>query len=250
VLDACAADGACRAAYPDPHGDWARVRTAFAAGAVGARVAHPRTGDTEEVRISRGVFADGLRHLLYHSEGAAELPGVLHAAAGGDFAPFAERELRQRMSFDALLADGVFLTVTCGEDLRFVTEEDIVRETAGTFLGDYRLRRQLAACAEWPVDERLAEGYLEPVRAGVPVLLLSGALDPATPADGAERAARALPRALHLEVPNTAHGFAPGGCERRVLVEFLEAGSLAGLDSTCLVETRLPPFDTTGSAER
>ena len=250
VLAACAADRACRASHPDPHGDWARVRAAFEEGAVNVRATHPRTGERELVRVSRGVFADGLRHLLYHSAGAAELPGLLHAAALGDFTPFVRRELGQRMSFDALLADGVFLTVTCGEDLRFVTEEDVARETAGTLLGDYRIRRQLAACAEWPSSAAPSEDILAPVRADLPVLLLSGALDPATPAAGAERAARDLPQSRHVVVPNTAHGFAPGGCERRILVEFLRDASLDGLDASCVSGTRLLPFETAAPSER
>jgi pimeloyl-ACP methyl ester carboxylesterase len=154
------------------------------------------------------------------------------------------------MSFDALLADGVFLSVTCNEDLRFVTEDDVARETAGTFLGDYRVRRQLAACAEWPSSAAPGEEHLAPVRADLPVLLLSGALDPATPAEGAERAARDLPQSRHVVAPNTAHGFAPGGCERRVLLEFLENASLDELDASCVSDTRLPPFETAAPAQR
>ncbi|HUP24181.1 MAG TPA: alpha/beta hydrolase [Thermoanaerobaculia bacterium] len=249
ILDACVADRACRAAHPDPHDDWATVRAAFGGGTVEALVTHPRTGEQERVRLSRGVFADGLRHLLYQVAGAAELPALLRAAAGDDFSPFAERELAQRAGLDFLLADGVFLTVTCSEDLRFVTEADIERETADTFLADYRVRRQLAACAVWPPGDVIGEPLLEPVRADVPVLLLSGELDPATPPDGAERTARELPRSRHLVMPSSSHGFSPGGCERRLLVEFLETGSLEGLDLSCIERARLPRFET-GNARR
>ncbi len=78
----------------------------------------------------------------------------------------------------------MFMTVTCAEDLRFVTEEDIERETAGTFLGDYRVRRQLAACQIWGFGADVDESYPMPVKVGAPVLLLSGEFDTATPADG------------------------------------------------------------------
>jgi hypothetical protein len=44
------------------------------------------------------------------------------------------------------LSVGVFFTVTCSEDIAFVRDQDIERETRGVFLGDYRVPQQQAAC--------------------------------------------------------------------------------------------------------
>ncbi|MBA2302563.1 MAG: hypothetical protein H0W08_08000 [Acidobacteria bacterium] len=66
MIDACRGDQACAAAYPALADDWETVKRRFDGGPVEAEARHPRTGRRERVRISRGVFADGLRHLLYN----------------------------------------------------------------------------------------------------------------------------------------------------------------------------------------
>ncbi|HKH45019.1 MAG TPA: hypothetical protein VKM72_10190 [Thermoanaerobaculia bacterium] len=36
---------------------------------------------------------------------------------------------------------GLYLSVTCAEDVAFIREEEIPAAVAGTFLGDFRIRR-------------------------------------------------------------------------------------------------------------
>ncbi len=244
VIEACAAEAACNEAYPDLAGDWERSKEYFARGTVRATVEHPETKRREEVTIHRGVYADGVRHILYSIGASRQLPGMIHAAGRGDFDAFAQRELAQAMDFNAMLSSGMFMTVTCAEDLRFITEEDIERETSGTFLGDYRVRRQLAACQIWGWGTGVVETYSEPVRVETPVLLLSGEFDAATPAAGADSVARHLPNGTHIVFPNQSHGFRNPRCETRIIADFIKAASADDLDLACVAETRRPPFDT------
>jgi hypothetical protein len=44
----------------------------------------------------------------------------------------------------------LFFSITCNDDIAFLREADIVPATQGTFLGDYRVRQQQAACRDWP----------------------------------------------------------------------------------------------------
>jgi pimeloyl-ACP methyl ester carboxylesterase len=150
LIDGCGADASCRAAHPDLARAWEAAKQRFERGPVRARVRHPGSGRTEEVTISRGVFADGVRHMLYNLRRARDLADIIAAAARGDFAPFAEAELRQTIRFAGAIAHGFFLSATCAEDVRFIDEDDIRRESAGTFLGEYRVRQQQAACRIWP----------------------------------------------------------------------------------------------------
>lgn len=245
LLDACRAQPPCRAAYPNLADDWAAIARRFDEGPVDARVAHPQTGRRETVRITRGVYADGLRHMLYNLAAARDLPGQIHDAARGNFDAFAERELAQSIRYANVLAHGMFMSATCAEDVRFIAEEDIRRATAGTFLGDYRVRRQQAACRIWPRGEGVDDGFQRPVTLNVPVLVVSGALDVATPPQDGERVARHLPRARHVIFPNQGHDWSNPGCGSALIAQFI-ASPGADLDTTCVATTERPPFAVPG----
>ena len=112
-------------------------------------------------------------------------------------------------------------------------------ETAGTFLGDLRVRTQRAACAEWPRRET-PDGAGEPVVSDVPALLLSGAYDPATAPRWGTVAARTLSNSVHVTIPAAHTADAP--CVDRILGEFLDRAAVQGLDTSCVGEMRLAPF--------
>ena len=246
LLQACRLDRTCGAAYPDLESEWERSKRRFEAGPVEAEVEHSRTHRRERVRITRGVYADGVRHLLYDVRSAWQLPAVIHAAAAGDFGPFARRELAQSFMYADLLAGGMFLSSTCAEDVRFIDEDDIRRATDGTFLADYRVRRQQAACRIWPNGSGIDADFQQPLTIDVPVLILSGDTDVATPPADAERVARALPNVRHIVFPNQGHGFASPACAAGLIAAFIVAGSSESLDAACVDATRRPPFVPAG----
>lgn len=246
LLEACSADGACLRRYPTLRDDWEAVRRRFESGAVQVDVRDPRSGRTERLTITRGVFADGLRHMLYTMRTAWEAPEVIHRAAGGDFTAFVERELRQVVRFADVLSHGMFITATCAEDVRFIDEDDVRRATAGTFLGDYRVRRQQAACRLWPRGEGIDADFQKPVTLDVPVLILSGEFDVATPPSEAERVARQLPRARHVVFPNQGHDYSQPGCAARLIEDFFRSADPDGLDTACVSDTRRPAFGSAG----
>ena len=240
LVDACAAAPRCRAAYPALREDWERSTRRFDAGPVEATVRHPGTGREGRIRMSKGVYADGVRHMLYNLDNAQRLAERIHAAGQGNYDAFAQAELGQVIRFHRVLAHGFFIASTCAEDVQFIDEEDIRRATAGTFLGDYRVRRQQAACRIWPKGEGIDADFQQPVRSDLPVLLISGAADVATPAADADRVARTLPNARHVVFPNQGHSYANPACASRLIADFFEAGSVKGLETSCVAQTRTP----------
>jgi len=88
--------------------------------------------------------------------------------------------------------------------------------------------------------------------APVPVLVLSGGADPATPPRHGERVARALgAKARHVVVPAAGHGVMGLGCLRDAVFRFIDA---AGDDEALRVEAdcargipRPPAFVPVGS---
>ncbi len=70
--------------------------------------------------------------------------------------------------------------------------------------------------------------------ANVPTLLLSGELDPVTPPRYGEQVARYLPHSLHLVAPGQGHNVLGRGCIPKILAEFIDTASVAGLDTGCI----------------
>jgi len=102
---------------------------------------------------------------------------------------------------------------------------------AAKFLGRYLLDEYRQACARWPRSPIAADART-PVTARVPVLLLSGAFDPVTPPEFAERVARTLPLARHLVSPTGGHGTV-AGCARAAALHVLVKGTLNGMPDVC-----------------
>jgi pimeloyl-ACP methyl ester carboxylesterase len=240
VLASCEKEAACHRAFPSPRKELQQILDETGRAPVRATVRHPQTGKPVEIRLSRSTLADGLRWLLYSPGTAASIPLLLHEAARGNWTPLAEASVNARIGIGDALAFGLFFSVTCSEDVRFIDPATIPQRTAGSFLGDDRVRTQSAACAAWP-QWNPEPGHREPVRSNVPVLLISGERDPVTPPEFAERALRHLSNALHVVLPSGGH-YGNGFCPIQIEEEFLRRGSVQGLDTSCLAKIQPPPF--------
>jgi pimeloyl-ACP methyl ester carboxylesterase len=235
----CAADRACGDAYPRLAEEWDVLVRRLDGNPPQVAIRHPDTGAPARVRLNRSAFTEAVRALLYGVESGREVPWLVHRTYRGDYRTAAElaaavgRNTRQGLTF------GLMLSVICSEDVPRIRPEEIGPETAGTFGRDERVRTQMASCATWPTGE-VPAGYGEPVRADVPVLVLSGTLDPVTGARWGEETVRHLPNGRHVVVPG-AHGVR-GPCIDRMVHGFLAAGSARGLDTSCVDHVSLPPF--------
>lgn len=237
----CAADAACASAYPRLAEQLAQVLERLAAKPVVLRVPNPRTGATEEVQVTRDVFAGALPFLLADPRGASMIPLLIHSAHAGEFAPFAQVVAPMGAGYSDFLSLGMALTVLCSEDGAAIQEDAIRPETAGTFIGDVRVRNQLRACREWPRGE-IPAGYYAPLRSEHPVLMISGELDPIDGLDLAQGAAVHLPNARHVIIPRGSHQPQFPGCLNGLMQDFVEAGSARELDFSCVRELRRPAF--------
>jgi pimeloyl-ACP methyl ester carboxylesterase len=238
LLAECAADAACHAAFPNLAQELAEVMARFDRG-VQVRIPDASSGGTVEVAPGRGLIAEGLRFLSYDS-GARRLPLVVHQAYQGDLAQLVTLALDRWVQLDRILSIGENFSVTCAEDLPFIDDAAAARLTAGTLLGDYRIRQQQRVCTIWPRAPVPADLH-QPVRSEVPVLLFSGERDPVTPPEFGERVAKFLPNSLHVVVPHSGHGSA-GPCAEGIIDRFVETASVQGLDTSCVAKTQPPRF--------
>jgi pimeloyl-ACP methyl ester carboxylesterase len=174
--------------------------------------------------------------MLYSPVPASRVPLILHLASQGNYGPLARTAVQYRMNLVGSGSNGMYLSVTCAEDLPWIKPGEGERMAANTFLGDYRLRQQREACTLWPRTE-IERDYAQPVKSDKPVLILTGQWDPVTPPANGERAAKTLTNSLHVVVPSGAHGLdglEGMDCIDNLIVEFIERGTTKGLDTACV----------------
>ncbi len=225
----CAADARCRVAFPAPRRDLQRAVERLS---------------NDPSALPRDVFLERLRSLMYSPTGARRLPWIVSRAAAGDFQPFLTATTGRSAS---LIADGMFLSVTCSEGLALMPFERASAAARATLFGDYRLRRQRAACENWPKG-KVASDFLSPARSSTPVLMISGYLDPVTPPDWAEALRPGLPNSRHLVLRHSGHIFdglsGVDTCLDPLILKFLRSPRPAQLDARCVGDMGPPPFKT------
>jgi pimeloyl-ACP methyl ester carboxylesterase len=241
LFEDCAADDECRKAFPRLPEEFAAVLARFDRGPLEVKAADPGTGELRVVRLERESYVEHLRLMLYTTYGARFVPAVVHRAFLGDFVPFQAMAVRFNVGGGAL-SRGMYLTVTCAEDVPFITEEEIAGETRGTFLGDRRVRAHLAACREW-VRADVPWKFTEAIASESPVVMLSGELDGATPPWFATAAMRGLPNGRQIIARYSGHQI-DGPCAWDIIAAFIRSASVQSPDVACVAALRRPRFAT------
>jgi pimeloyl-ACP methyl ester carboxylesterase len=227
LFGACSADAACRTAFPKFRDEFREVLTRLDAGPV--QVALPDT--SRSGTLYRGRVAEWIRSKLYRPKSASVLPWIMHRAYLGDWDPLTRELLADAHDGDSALSFGLFLSITCNEDVAFVREEDVAAAIQGTLLRDYRLRQQQAACREWP-RAALPAGYREPIHSDVPTLLVSGDADGATPLWYAEHVAAGLSN--HVLTVAKGQGHTEwSDCVARLYEKLVRSASVGGFTTRC-----------------
>jgi pimeloyl-ACP methyl ester carboxylesterase len=230
LIAECTSDAACNARFPQFGAHFSALVRRFDRGTVVVRLVDAKTKRVTNLNLSKEVFADRLRQLLYYPEGAAYVPFIVERAYRSDYAPLATMIEVVTQGFAGELAQGLNLSVTCAEDVPFITERDVTRTSESSFEGDVRVRAQQRACRLWNVDP-VPVSFVEPVRSEAPILMISGTDDPASPPAFAQRALPYLPNARILLIRNASHA-TETPCADGLIVQFVRSKSAKGLDFT------------------
>jgi pimeloyl-ACP methyl ester carboxylesterase len=244
LLGECERDAACHGAFPQIREDWKNVLAQLEKQPARAEYFPRDKSAPSTVEIQRGVFAEKIRTFMYGRDKAARIPLIVHHAAGGDFAPFLQQAIAP--SIPDIVADGMYLSVTCAEDVPFISPEEAAKLTAGNPFGNYRVFQQTRACEMWPRGE-IPTNFHELVSSDAPVLIFSGNLDPVTPPSYGEEVAGHLPNSRHVIIPECAHdvdGLTDLGCIDRIALEFLDKGDAKNIDVSCVERMAPAPFAT------
>jgi pimeloyl-ACP methyl ester carboxylesterase len=242
VWRACEADPACAQRHPRLRERWQGLLRALPQP---VELAHPRTGVVERLVLTRETVLSLVRPTLYSPVLAAGLPAALDDAAAGRWSGLVG--LASAAGFGgrgASVASGQHFAVVCSEDLPAggpppSSAEAVRLEFAGTVDRLYE-----RVCADWP-RARLPDGFRDVPPSPVPVLALSGAVDPVTPPRHGERVVRSLGgSARHVVVPQAGHGTLAIPCLRDVVFRFIDADSAPAalaVESACAADHPRPP---------
>jgi pimeloyl-ACP methyl ester carboxylesterase len=240
LLQDCAADPACAAAFPKLAVETEDVLKRIEVKPVRVTVDDPQGGGPREVLFDRQTFAAALRTRLYSAKAQSRVPLALHQAYLGDYLPMARAAVTIAHLQHRSAGLGMFLSVFCSETAPFLDPAAVQRLGEGTFFGSGRTLAWLRACREWP-RAALPPDAARPVRAAVPVLILSGRLDPVTPPYWGEQVAAFLPNSRQVVFAASSH-FPDGPCAAGLAARFLDQGSATGLDTRCAETEVRPPF--------
>ncbi|GAB4439171.1 MAG: alpha/beta fold hydrolase [Chloroflexi bacterium OHK40] len=239
TFSACEADQACAAAFPNLRANVDALLARLEREAPRVRLDNPSTGAPAEVTLTRGLAASTIFSLSYTPETTALIPLLIHTASAGDLRPLAAQSLITARELAESIDLGMRNAVLCAEDVPYYAATN----NGTSYLGDMPQRALAAPCAVWPRGE-VPPDARTPLNSSVPALLLSGERDPVTPPAYGEAVGAGLPNSLHIVAPGQGHNIFFRGCLPGLVADFLEAGSVAGLETDCVARLGPTPFFT------
>lgn len=242
MFHACTSDPSCHSAFPHLRDEFRQISARLASGSV--RVAVPGHGGT--LPLSRGRVAEWFRSLLYRPRSSTDLPWLIHRAYLGDWSPIVHGILSDAREGDSDISFGLFFSITCSEDIPFIKAGRVAAETQGTFLGDYRVRQQQAACKYWP-KALLPKSYREPVRSSVPTVFASGDTDGGTPLWYMRHTAPGFSHRLEVILRGQGHT-EWNDCVARIYQQVVLSGSVGSNRTLFCPEIPRPTFKTRQAA--
>jgi pimeloyl-ACP methyl ester carboxylesterase len=241
LFDDCGTDEKCKAAFPDLRKDWETVVASVSKAPVTFDALNSVTRQKQQVTMTREGFAELVRLMLYQPNVMSIMPLMIHQMSQGDFSQFSYYAFQVQRALDLGLARGMQLSVFCAENVPLIKESEIESASAGTFYGGSRARLYVKACGQWPHGEVPAK-FHAPIKSDLPVLMLSGELDPVTPPDAATPLLRWLPNGRQIIMHNATHNTYE--CQEKLARDFIERGAAKDLDASCVEGIKRLPFVT------
>ncbi len=201
-------------------------------------------GEIKEVTIPLYSFHTKIRSLLYMPFGLRQIPFIIHESYLGNWQSFISL-FPSESSYDDFIAEGLYLCVTCSEDVPYITKQQADSLTQGTFMGDYRIQQQKNACRNW-TQGIVPDNFFEPVTLDIPTLVVSGYFDPVTPPSMAEQIVQHLTNGYLITIPTMSHtfdGLSNPECFDKMVVDFFNKPDTRPAD-TCIQQMLPDKFKT------
>lgn len=225
LLADCAADRVCKREHPDVAGQLDRALRKL----------------RSDGKVQPEVAMEVLRSRMYTPAGQRQIPATIDRLAIGD-----TDVLKKPANAPAIPSSlGLYLSITCAESFPWFDYARAASAARRTVFGDYRLRRQRAACTNWP-RAPVKPSFFWPIRSDVPVLFVSGARDSVAALAWAKQVSRGFPDSRLVVIPWSSHIFdglsGVGTCLDPMILGFLARPDFRRVDSRCVANMLPPPF--------
>lgn len=238
----CEADETCASAFPTFRADFRDVLDRVRAGPIDVTLPHTLTQEPETVRVHYSELVIGIRYALYSTNLSARLPLAVSEAKTGDYSRLAALLPQILYRLADVVSEGMWASVRCAEEFPYLDVERARADAEGTMLGTERIDSGEAICSFWPRGEAAAD-FHEPVRSDVPILLLAGEVDAATPPWMSKIAAQTLSDSRLVIAANSSHWELGGNdCIDGIVAQFIETASPSELETSCAKALERPPF--------
>lgn len=249
VFAECEAEASCHAAFPDLGADWSSL---WASVTKAPWVVPAKLSPThQQVVFDSDWVASGVHQLLMDATTQADIPVLVHTLGTAKDKAAAIVAIAKAMPPSESTTSGnqmMGYAIRCNEAWARYDPSQIV----GKDDFEYRLDMEDAqwwqyVCALIP-KAGPAVGTETLTRSLTPVLALNGEEDPQDSPANMAGASAFWPNSLELAVPDQGHQIDPelsGTCVTSIVDLFIEHGSVAHLDTSCLSQVPLPAFALT-----
>ena len=194
-----------------------------------------KNGEIKEVKIPWYSFHTKIRSLLYTPFGLRQIPYIIHQSYIDNWRPFISL-FPSESSYDDFIAEGLYLCVTCTEDVPYITKHEADSISLGTFMEDYRIVQQKDACNNWS-NGSVPTNFFEPLNSHIPTLVISGYFDPITPPSMAEQIVQTLTKSFLISIGTMSHtfdGLSNTDCFDKMVIDFFNQPDVRP-NSECII---------------
>jgi pimeloyl-ACP methyl ester carboxylesterase len=240
----CAADAACAGAYPDLARDFEATMASLERAPATVAAIDPATG--EPGVISAVDFTEGVHSGLIDAQYSAVLPWFIDAAADGRWEEAVSTAQAigggNPLDEDMPLMSAI---IRCSEAWARYDPAEVARVGAGSYYLEAQLvnaNLQATMCRSAPRGVVPADDAA-PATSDVPVLFTVGSADPQDPPANIATAADRFPNSTVVIAEGHGHTVSHLGCLPSIVDAFVAAGSVDGLDTSCVIDGMpLPAF--------
>jgi pimeloyl-ACP methyl ester carboxylesterase len=217
LIEHCQNEISCAAQYPQLANEFAAISNKL----------------SQAFIISKDKFIANIQMQLYSMETRSLVPLLIHQAYLGNYKPLAGVIAQSEGGMGIYIA--LHFNIVCNEDYPRISARMKADDADNSFAKGMSLTMVGKVCAVWPKYQPSKDFY-QTVSADIPTLIMSGELDPVTPASNGEKSDAHLPNSHHIIAKNNAHIVASTACGIKIVNEFLEQQMPKELDESCLEE--------------